>query len=58
MAALLQMRDEGRVAPSERVVLILTAAGIKSAPPPFPAPIHLEGAPADILARMKEAMRA
>ena len=58
LAALLQMRDEGRVTPSERVVLILTAAGIKSAPPPFPAPIHLEGAPADILARMKEAMRA
>jgi threonine synthase len=58
LAALLQMRDEGRVTPSERVVLILTAAGIKNAPPPFPAPIHLEGAPADILARMKEAMRA
>ena len=58
LAALLQMKDEGLVTSTERIVLILTGAGIKNPPPPLPAPVHLEGTPAQILSRVKEAIRA
>ncbi len=49
-------RGPGDVA--ERIVLILTGAGIKYPPPPLPPPVHLEGTPDQILARVKEAIRA
>ncbi|HEX4995237.1 MAG TPA: threonine synthase [Methylomirabilota bacterium] len=57
LAALLQMKDEGLVTSTERIVLILTGAGIKNPPPPLAAPVHLEGTPAQMLARVKEAIR-
>jgi threonine synthase len=57
-AALLQMKDEGRVTPETRVVLILTGAGIKYPAPPLPAPLHLDGSPQDKLERMKRALGA
>ena len=56
VAALLQMVDERLVDPSERVVLVLTGAGIKYPPPPLPAPIHLEGGPEQISARIRRVL--
>ncbi len=56
LAALVQMKDEGLVSPTTRVVLILTGAGIKYPPPPLPRPIHLEGSPEEMLARVKQAV--
>ncbi len=53
LAALLQMLDEGLIAATARVVLVLTGAGIKYPPPPMPPPVHLEGAPEEILALVK-----
>jgi threonine synthase len=58
LAALLQMKDEGRVSASERIVLVLTGAGIKYPPPSLPAPVHLEGTSAEMLARVRQAIRA
>jgi threonine synthase len=58
LAALLQMKDEGRVTASERIVLVLTGAGIKYPPPSLPAPVHLEGTSAEMLARVRQAIRA
>jgi threonine synthase len=56
LAALLEMKDEGLISPTTRVVLVLTGAGIKYAPPPLPPPIHLEGSPSLMLARVKQAL--
>jgi len=58
LAALLHMKDEGQIEPTTRVVLILTGAGIKYPPPPLPRPVHLEGAPEAMLARVKQAIGA
>src|SRR5260370_39804942 len=58
LAALLHMKDEGQIEPTPRVVLILTGAGIKSPPPSLPRPVHLEGAPEAMLARVKLAIGA
>jgi threonine synthase len=55
LAALVQMKDEGLISPTTRVVLILTGAGIKNPPPPLPRPIHLEGSPEEMLARVRQA---
>src|SRR5207244_654690 len=55
LAALLHMKDEGQIEPTTRVVLILTGAGIKYPPPSLPSPVHLEGAPEAMLARVKQA---
>ena len=52
------MKDEGQIEPTTRVVLILTGAGIKYPPPPLPRPVHLEGAPEAMLARVKQAIGA
>ncbi|HSB43001.1 MAG TPA: threonine synthase [Methylomirabilota bacterium] len=57
LAALLRMLDEGLVDASARVVLVLTGAGIKYPPPSFPAAVHLDGSPEEILARVREALR-
>jgi threonine synthase len=58
LAALLEMRDEGALDPEARVLLILTGAGIKCAPPALRAPVHLEGDDDEgILAQVRRAMR-
>ncbi len=56
LAALTQMKDEGLISATTRVVLILTGAGIKYPPPPLPRPIHLDGSPEQVLARVKRAI--
>ena len=51
--------DEGRPArwtPSARIVIVFTGAGIKNPPPPLPAPVHLEGDEAQVLARVRKAL--
>jgi threonine synthase len=56
LAALLHMKDEGQVEAGTRVVLVLTGAGIKYGPPSMPRPVHLEGSPEAMLARVKQAI--
>lgn len=56
LAALLRMKDEGQVTATTRVVLILTGAGIKYPPPPRLAAVHLEGTPAEMLARVRRVL--
>jgi threonine synthase len=58
VAALMQMKDAHLVAAGSRVVMVLTGAGIKNAPPPLRPPVHLEGDEAQILARVKRALAA
>ena len=57
LAALLHMKDEGEVEAGTRVVLVLTGAGNKYGPPSMPRPVHLEGSPEAMLARVKQAIR-
>ena len=57
-AALTQMKDEGSITASTRVVLILTGAGIKYPPPSSPPPIHLDGDREQMVARLKAAIRS
>jgi threonine synthase len=56
LAALAQMKEAGDVDAGSRIVIVLTGAGIKNAPPPLPAPIHLEGDDAQVLARVRQAI--
>src|SRR6266540_470882 len=56
LAALIQMKDRQLVDAGTRVVMVLTGAGIKNAPPPLPSPVHLEGDEAQVLARVKQAI--
>src|SRR5882724_9648832 len=56
LAALAQMKEAGEVDAGSRIVIVLTGAGIKNAPPALPAPIHLEGDEAQVLARVKNAI--
>jgi threonine synthase len=58
LAALLDMKDARLVDDTSRVVIVLTGAGIKNAPPALPRPVHLEGDDAQILARVKQALVA
>lgn len=58
LAALMRLRASGDVAPGDRVVLVLTGAGIKYVPPPLPAAIHLEGSPDEVLATVRRAVGA
>jgi threonine synthase len=58
LAALVQMKDEGLISTTIRVVLVLTGAGIKYTPPPLARPIHLEGSPSLMLERVKQAIGA
>jgi threonine synthase len=56
LAALLRMRDERLVDATARIVLVLTGAGIKYPPLPLSPPVHLEGAPGEILARVRQVL--
>lgn len=56
LAGLLRMRDEGRVERGARVVLLLTGAGIKSAPPTVNPPIHLQGDSAAVIDQLRRAV--
>lgn len=58
LAALIQMKDQQQVDGGTRVVMVLTGAGIKNAPPPLPPPVHLDGDEAQVLARVKQAIGA
>jgi threonine synthase len=58
LAALVRLRASGDVAPGDRVVLVLTGAGIKYVPPPLAAAIHLEGPPDEVLATVRRAVGA
>jgi len=56
LAALCQMKEAGQVEAASRIVIVLTGAGIKNAPPALPAPVHLEGDEAQILDRVRKAL--
>jgi threonine synthase len=56
VAALVQMVDERLIGAADRTVLVLTGAGIKYPPPASPPPIHLEGSPEEISARISRAL--
>jgi len=56
VAALGMLRDAGRVTAAERVVLVLTGAGIKYAPPETPTPVDLEGSDAEIVAQARRVL--
>jgi threonine synthase len=56
LAALCQMKEAGEVDAGSRIVIVFTGAGIKNAPPALPAPVHLEGDDAQILARVRKAL--
>jgi threonine synthase len=56
LAALCQMKETGDVDAASRTVIVLTGAGIKNSPPALPAPVHLEGDEAQILARVRKAL--
>jgi threonine synthase len=43
VAALIEMREARAVDPADRVVLVMTGAGIKYVPPPLEAPVDLAG---------------
>jgi threonine synthase len=52
VAALGLMKDAGQVSAGDRVVVMLTGAGIKYAPPELPTPIDLAGSDQEIQARV------
>ncbi len=56
VAALLRMLDERLVDATARIVLVLTGAGMKYAPPPLSPPVPLAGAPEEILARVRQVL--
>ncbi len=56
LAALLRLRDEGRLERQSRIVLLLTGAGLKHPPPPLPAPVDLSGPEATLLPRIRSAL--
>ena len=58
LAALLQLRAEGGVERDDRIVVVLTGAGIKNPPPPRSPPVHLDGAADEILGQVTAAISA
>jgi threonine synthase len=58
LAALIQLKSLGEVEPGARPLLVLTGCGIKNPPPPLTPPVHLEGDPAQVLARVRRAIGA
>jgi threonine synthase len=58
VAALRVLKDRGEVARDAETLLVFTGTGLKYAPPPLPAPTHLEGTEEEILARVRRAVGA
>jgi len=56
LAALCQMKEAGEVDAGARIVIVLTGAGIKNAPPALPPPVHLDGDEAQVLARVRKVL--
>ena len=54
VSALARMRADGLVDPGERIVLMLTGAGIKCAPPRLPTPAHV-ASPEELLDHLQRA---
>jgi threonine synthase len=58
VAALARLKDGGEVARDAEVMLILTGAGLKYAPPPLPPPTDLAGSEEEVLAQVRRAVGA
>jgi threonine synthase len=58
VAALARLKDGGVVARDAEVMLILTGAGLKSAPPPLAPPTDLTGTEEEVLAQVRRAVGA
>ena len=58
VAALTVMKDKGDVTADARIVIMLTGAGIKYAPPEMPTPIDLRGSDEEIRAHVRRALGA
>jgi threonine synthase len=56
LAALCKMKEAGEVDAGSRIVIVLTGTGIKNSPPALPAPVHLQGDEAQVLARVRKAL--
>src|SRR6059036_761329 len=56
VAALLELKGRGAVSAADRIVLVLTGAGIKNAPPPLPPAIDLSGTDDAIVAQVVHAL--
>src|SRR5574337_188631 len=57
LAALLRLKDGGRLDRGGRIVLLLTGAGIKNPPPPLPPALDLTGPESTLLERVRRALR-
>jgi len=57
LAALLRLRDEGRLDRQGKIVLLLTGAGIKNPPPSLPPPLDVTGPETTLLERVQAALR-
>ena len=58
VAALARLKDGGVVARDAEVMLILTGAGLKYAPPPLAPPTDLAGSEEEVLAQVRRAVGA
>ena len=58
IAALSVMKDKGDVTADARIVIMLTGAGIKYAPPEMPTPMDLRGSDEEIRAHVRRALGA
>jgi threonine synthase len=58
VAALGVMKDRGQVTADARIVIVLTGAGIKYAPPELPTPIDLTGTDEEVRAHVRRALGA
>jgi threonine synthase len=56
IAALLEMKERGTVGADDRIVLVLTGAGLKCDPPPLPAPTDLDGSDDTIVEHVARAL--
>src|SRR6266446_358776 len=56
VAALAELKGRGAVSAAERIVLVLTGAGIKNAPPPLPAATDLSGSDDAVVAQVVRAL--
>ena len=58
VAALIRMKDRRQVDAGTRVIVVFTGAGIKTAAPLLPPPVHLEGDGEEVFARVKQSIGA